>query len=282
MNIDKKSGCLPVIICKAAFIIAYLLFKRRFIKLPILSGKVNILGISVDALDMSGVLTKAEEFINSAAPHHVFTADASGLIRAAEDVEFAELVKNADLVTADGAGAMLAVEMRGGRLSDRVSGCDLVDKLSELAAKNGYGVYFFGAAEGVAESAAIKLQQKYPSLSIAGIRNGYFKPEDEEEIARQVIAAKPQILFVALGIPKQEQFIRKYFHLLNIPVMVGVGGSFDVISGTINRAPVWMQKSGLEWLYRLIQEPQRLPRMTALPRFIVTAWKTKETEKIQR
>jgi N-acetylglucosaminyldiphosphoundecaprenol N-acetyl-beta-D-mannosaminyltransferase len=281
MKNNVKSGCLPVIICGAAAIIAGALIKRRIKKLPIITNGVTILGIPVDAVDMDGALCRIEEYITTGGPHHIFTADASGLIRAAEDEDFAKLVRAADMVTADGAGALLAVEMRGGKLPGKVSGCDLVDKLSGLAAAKGYSVFLFGAADGVATAAAEKLKSLYPTLNIAGIRNGYFKPEEEEEIVRQIIAANPQILYVALGIPKQEQFIRKYFTTLNVPVMIGIGGSFDVISGTLKRAPQWMQKVGLEWLYRLIQEPKRLSRMTALPRFIVAAWKTKDVERVK-
>ncbi|MEI6521719.1 MAG: WecB/TagA/CpsF family glycosyltransferase [bacterium] len=282
MKNNSKSGCLPFIICSAAAIIAGALIKRRLKKLPVITENINILGVPVNAVDMDEALRRTESFIATGGPHHVFTADASGLIRAAEDSEFAELVRDADMVTADGAGAMLAVEMRGGKLPGRVSGCDLVDKLSELAAVKGYRVYLFGAAEGVAMAAAEKLQTKYPALNIVGVRNGYYKPDEEEDIVQQIIAANPQILYVGLGIPKQEQFIRKYFTTLNIPVMIGIGGSFDVISGTLKRAPQWMQKVGLEWLYRLIQEPQRLPRMTALPRFIVAAWKSRESERVKK
>ncbi|HOF89226.1 MAG TPA: WecB/TagA/CpsF family glycosyltransferase [Armatimonadota bacterium] len=224
----------------------------------------------VDPLTMEAAVARIESFIAAGGPHHVFTADASGIMRTWEDPELRDIVRQADLVTPDGAGVMLATELQGRRLPERVSGCDLVDRLAERSAERGYRLYLFGAADGVADAAAAALVEKYPGVHIAGTRHGYFTDDEELKIVQAINRAKPDILFVALGIPKQEQFIRKYFALLRAPVMIGVGGSFDVISGQLKRAPEWMRKSGLEWLFRLIQQPERLPRFAALPRFVWT------------
>ena len=197
-------------------------------------------------------------------------------MRTQDDPDLLDIVRQADLVTPDGSGVMLASGLLGVRLPERVSGVDLVDRLSALSAHKGYRVYLFGAAQGVADAAAHSLLAHYPSLVIAGTRHGFFTPEEEAGIVREIAAAQPDILFVALGIPKQEQFIRRHFHALGVPAMLGVGGSFDVISGRLHRAPRWMQRVGMEWLYRLIQEPSRLPRITALPRFIIAAWKARK------
>jgi len=241
--------------------------------LPLATSPVEILGILVDPITTAEVLQKVEEFIQLRTPHHIFTADASGIMRAQEEKSLRAIILQADIVTADGFGVMLAAQMRGTVLPERVSGCDLVERISELAAEKGYSEYFFGAAEGVAIASASALKKRYPGLHIAGTRNGFFSEADEARIVREITAAKPDVLFVALGIPKQEQFIRRHFAELGVPVMIGIGGSFDVISGVLMRAPRWMQRSGFEWLYRLCQQPGRLPRLYVLPHFVVEAWR---------
>ncbi|OPZ83043.1 MAG: putative N-acetylmannosaminyltransferase [bacterium ADurb.Bin429] len=222
---------------------------------------------------MEEAVSLIESFIAEGGPHHVFTADASGIMRAHEDSELRDIIRQADLVTPDGAGVILATELQGMRLPERVSGCDLVERLARLSAERGYRIYLFGAAEGVADAAAAALVEKYPGVHIAGTRNGFFSEDEEVKIVQAINRAKPDILFVALGIPKQEKFIRKHFELLRAPVMIGVGGSFDVISGQLKRAPQWMRQAGLEWLFRILQQPERLPRFAALPQFVWTAWR---------
>ena len=152
---------------------------------------------------------------------------------------------------------------------------NLVEHISALAAKHGHTVFLLGAKEEVVQDAAARLQTRYPGLKIVGVRNGYFNAEEERAIVAQIAQVKPDILFVALGIPKQEQFIDNHRAELGVPVMIGIGGSLDVISGHLRRAPHWMQHTGLEWLYRLYQEPTRLPRMIALPNFIIAVWRTR-------
>lgn len=236
-------------------------------------GKVEILGAPIDAVTYETALARAAEFIESGAPHHLFTADVSGIMRARDDPELLEIIRTADLVTADGAGVLWAARVFDFPLPERVSGVDLVRRLSALAAERGYRVFLLGAAPGVAEEAARVLAAENPGLDICGIQHGYF--EDEAAVARALGEAQPQILFVALGIPRQEQFIRRWYRELAIPLCVGVGGSFDVISGRLRRAPAWMQRCGLEWLYRTIQEPKRWRRLGALPRFMLAiAWES--------
>jgi N-acetylglucosaminyldiphosphoundecaprenol N-acetyl-beta-D-mannosaminyltransferase len=224
---------------------------------------------------MPEALDQIEGFIAKGGPHHVFTADASGLIRAYDDPNLLAIVRRADLVTPDGAGTMLSARMRGITLPERVSGCDLVQRLAERAARNGHRLYLLGAAPGVADAAATKLVQRFPDLVVAGVRDGYFAPAQEPGVVRAIAEARPDILFVALGIPKQEQFIDAHRDTLGAPVLIGVGGSFDVIAGNLRRAPRWMQRLALEWLFRAAQEPKRLGRLTALPRFLWTAWRTR-------
>jgi N-acetylglucosaminyldiphosphoundecaprenol N-acetyl-beta-D-mannosaminyltransferase len=277
MTTSRKSvGCILGLLALGGTVVAGALIQRRRKRLPVAAERFAVLDVPVDPLTMAEALARIEAFIAEGTPHHVFTADASGIMRAQEDPELQAIVQQADLVTPDGAGVMLATELQGMRLPERVSGCDLVERLAQLSAENGYRLYLFGAAEGVADAAAAALVERHPGVQIAGTRHGFFTEDDEVKIVQAINRAKPDILFVALGIPKQEKFIRKHFELLRAPVMIGVGGSFDVISGQLSRAPRWMQKSGLEWLYRLLQEPKRLPRLAALPQFIWTAWRKRK------
>ncbi|MHB9024646.1 MAG: WecB/TagA/CpsF family glycosyltransferase [Armatimonadota bacterium] len=274
-NALQKTGCVIGALI-AGVAIGGSVLTRRWKRLPVAWGRVELLEVPVDSLTMPEVLARVEEFIASGKPHHIFTADASGIMLAQADPQVLDIVRQADLITPDGAGVLVAASLRGVRLPERVSGVDLVERISALAAEKGYRVYLFGAAEGVATAAADALTTRYPGLQVAGTRNGYFIPEDESRIVAEIAEARPDVLFVALGIPKQEQFIRNHFAELGVPVMIGIGGSFDVISGQLKRAPGWMQHSGMEWLFRLLQQPSRLPRLAALPRFILAAMRSKE------
>jgi N-acetylglucosaminyldiphosphoundecaprenol N-acetyl-beta-D-mannosaminyltransferase len=239
------------------------------------AGKVDILGVSIDALTYDSALERMDAMIAGGGAHHVFTADVSGIMRAREDAELAEIVRTCDLVTADGAGVLWAARLFDFPLPERVSGVDLVRRLCALAADKGYRVYLLGAAPGVAEAAGERLRAEHPGLDLCGIHDGYFT--DEQEVVELLRAARPHILFVALGIPKQEQFIRRWYRELDIPLCLGIGGSFDVISGRLERAPLWMQRAGLEWLFRVKQEPKRWRRLAALPKFVgliaVSSWR---------
>lgn len=257
----------------AILVVGGLVVARRLKRAPAATGRVDILDIPIDPLTMPQALVAVDEFIASRQPHHVFTADASGIMRAQEDPALQEIILQADLVTADGAGVLLASRLNGAALPERVSGVDLVEEISRLAAQRGYLIYLFGAADGVAKLAAAELQKRHPGLTIVGVRNGYFTTDEEAGIVREIAQARPDVLFVALGIPRQELFIRSHFAELGVPVMIGVGGSFDVISGTLKRAPRWMQRAGLEWLYRFAQQPSRLPRLAALPQFVYASWR---------
>ena len=271
-----SAGCLLGGLAAAAVVIGGAVAARRWRRMPVAERRLELLDVPVDPLTMEEVLTRIEAFIRTREPHHIFTADASGIMRAQEEPELLEIVRRADLVTPDGAGVLLATRMKGMRLPERVSGVDLVDRISEMAARKGYRIYLLGASAMVVQSAAGVLASRYPGLIIAGIHDGYFTPEAEPRVVRDIAVARPDVLFVALGIPKQEQFIRRHFTALGVPVMIGVGGSYDVISGQLKRAPAWMQQSGLEWLYRFLQQPSRFPRLSALPKFMLAAWKTRK------
>ncbi|MBM3498608.1 MAG: WecB/TagA/CpsF family glycosyltransferase, partial [Armatimonadetes bacterium] len=230
---------------------------------------IRLLGVRITPVSMDAALDRARDFIAEGSPHIIVTSDASGMIRAREDAELREIMDEADLVTADGQGVVLAARLLNVPIRERVSGVDMVQRLCELATEAGHSVFLLGGAEGVAEAAGESLKAAVPGLRIAGVQHGYFAPDEEAGIIDRIRRAQPAVLFVAFGIPRQEKWIRAHMDELGVPVCIGVGGSFDVISGRLKRAPAWMRRCGLEWLYRVIQEPRRLPRLKALPQI---AW----------
>ena len=230
---------------------------------------VHLLGMRVDRVDMAGALALVERFIAERTPHHIVTADASMVVTAAQDPEFGAIVNGADLVTPDGAGILWATKRMGSPVRVKVSGVDLAARCCALSAQKGWRIYFFGAAPGVAEEAAARIRARHPGAHIVGFRDGFFQPEDEPGIVAQIRAARPDILLVALGIPKQEKFIQRHKAALGVPVSIGVGGTLDVFSGAVRRAPVWMQNRGLEWAYRVASNPKKISKVALLPRFVL-------------
>lgn len=231
--------------------------------------RVEILGMPVDRLDMEATLTLLEAFVKENKPHLVVTADAAGIVQAQSDAEWNAIFKSADLITPDSIGVIWAAKRAGKPILHRVSGVDLVDRVCSLSADKGYRVYFLGAAPGVAELAAEKMRLVHPGCNIVGARHGYFPQDSDSIVAQEVADAKPDFLFVAMGIPRQEKFIRATQSIIQAPVSMGVGGSFDVFSGKAKRAPKVFQAMHLEWLWRLILNPKKIAKAKNLPKF---AW----------
>lgn len=233
---------------------------------------IQIHGMRIDRVDMETALERVTGWIAEGGPHQIVTADASMVVTAALDPEFAGIVAHADLVTPDGAGILWASRRLGTPIVAKVSGVDLSERLVALSGSRGWRVFFFGAAPGVAEQAAAKMRERYPDCRIVGTRDGFFAPADEASVVAQIAAAQPDILLVALGIPKQEKLIARCGAATGAKVLIGVGGTLDVFSGTVRRAPLWMQRRGLEWLYRLVSDPRqfrnRLKKQKLLPRFV--------------
>ena len=175
----------------------------------------------------------------------------------------------------DGAGTVWAGRKLGHNVPERVAGCDLFVELAKLSAKKGYKVFFFGAAPGIAEAARDKLLLVAPGLKVAGCRNGYFTEAENEEIIAEINASGADMLFAALGAPKQENWLARFRSELKPQVLMGVGGSFDVLAGKMERAPLWMQKASLEWLFRLYKQPSRIGRMMVLPQFVIKVLQSK-------
>lgn len=224
---------------------------------------VAILGIPIDILNASQALQRLEEFILSRRFHQVATANTDFLEKAMRDPELKHILQVADMVVADGMPLVMASRWLGVPLPERVTGADMVPRLAEMAAQKGYRLFMLGAKPEVAARAKARLESDYPGIQIVGCLSppiGHIVTMDNETILRQIEAARPDILLVAFGNPKQEKWIHMHRSRLQVPVCIGVGGTFDFLAGAVARAPVWMQRSGMEWLYRFRQEPRRLWR----------------------
>lgn len=233
------------------------------------TGTVELFGLPIANLTGQETLDRIAQFVLSRRPHHVVTSDSLMLVRAQRDEEFRGILEKADLITPDGTGVVWAGRLLGQPFRERVPGVELVDRICQMAAERGFSVYLLGGEPGVADCAAGQLRQRYPSLRSLGARHGYFPSQEETGVVEEIARLQPDVLFVGMGVPRQEMWISKNLQRLGVPACIGVGGSFDVISGRVPRAPAWMQNCGLEWLYRAVKEPKRLPRLLGLPRFLL-------------
>ena len=234
-----------------------------------MSERVEILGVAVDAVTMAEAVDFVEKLIVARKPSIVATANAEMLMRATHDAELEKILNAAELVVPDGAGTVWAAHHLGYEMPERVAGYDLVQELLKLAPEKSQRIFFFGSAPGIAEKAKLKAETLYPGIKIVGTRNGFFTAADEPEIIAQIKAAAPEILLAALGVPKQEKWLAAHKLELNVPVSIGVGGTLDVMAGAVRRAPKWMQRAKLEWLFRAMLQPSRAGRLIALPKFVL-------------
>jgi N-acetylglucosaminyldiphosphoundecaprenol N-acetyl-beta-D-mannosaminyltransferase len=198
----------------------------------------------------------------------IYTLNALTILLAYEKPEYAQVLERADLIVADGIGAVWAIRRLVGIKADRVAGIDLIFDLCRVCVKEQQGVFLLGGRRGVVARCAPKLQEVFPGLKIAGVHDGYWSPEEEPELVSRINRSQAGLLLVGLGQPAQEIFLDQYHHALQVRVAMGVGGSFDVLAGDLKRAPVWMRRAGLEWLYRFWQQPWRIWRLLRLLRFI--------------
>ena len=231
--------------------------------------KVTILGVPVDVITMGEAVARIDGFIEKRTPVLVATANAEMLMRATHDGALRRILQGAAMVTPDGAGTVWAAHHLGHAMPERVAGYDMVQELMREAPAKHRRIFFFGSAPGVADKAKAKAEQLYPGIEIVGTRNGFFTAADEPAIIEEIKAAHPDILLAALGVPKQEKWLAKHLSELGVPVSIGVGGTFDVMAGVMKRAPRWMQRAKLEWLFRGMMQPQRAGRLLALPRFVL-------------
>lgn len=230
---------------------------------------VEILGVRVDALTYESLLAQVAAFIAEGTPHQICTANPEFVMEARRNPAFRRVLAGADLVMADGVGLLWAARLLGRPLPERVTGSDGVPMIAQRAAQRAWRVFLLGAAPGVARRAGEILAQRYPGLQVVGTYAGSPADAEAPEIIACIRAARPHLLFVAYGAPRQDLWIAKHRDRLGVPVMMGVGGTLDFIAGVQKRAPTWVQRLNLEWLYRLITQPWRWRRQLDLPRF---AW----------
>ena len=207
---------------------------------------------------MDGTLARCEELIAAGRPAQHVAINAAKLVAMQRDLELREIVAACDLVSADGQAVVWASRLLGDPLPARVAGIDLMHELLGLSERKGYKVFVLGAKKDVLEQAVANAGEMYPGLQLAGARDGYFDDDEAATVADEIRAAAPDILFVAMPSPKKEYWLARYGKLIGVPFVMGVGGAVDVLAGQTRRAPRWLQRAGLEWLYRLLQEPRRM------------------------
>ena len=229
---------------------------------------MEILGCRLDLLDATQATDRIFAFVRNSESAQVVTLGTEMVVYAQKDDQFRDVVNHCALSVCDTVGLLAVARSRGAHLSDRVTGVELVESLCKRAARDGTGIYLFGGAEGVAADAAAILEARFPGLHIAGVRNGFFVSEDEPAILEQIRSSGAKLLFVGLGSPRQEFWLAKNLASTGCGAGLGVGGSFDVLSGRTKRAPLLWQRFGAEWLYRLLSDPTRFRRQLALPYFV--------------
>ena len=235
--------------------------------------KEIILGVKVNTENYDELIKKLFQRIENNEKSLVVAINPEKLMKAKEDQSLKDLLNRAEFQIPDGIGVILASKLNKGNIKSRVTGIDMMDRIVREAARTRKSIFLYGAKPGVAEQAAEALQFTYPSLIVAGTQDGYEK--DNEIVKNKINEAKPDILFVAMGSPRQEEWIEANRDQLHPSLYQGVGGSFDVLAGNIKRAPEFFQKTGLEWFYRLAKEPSRLQRQMVLPKFLLETLKSK-------
>ncbi len=218
---------------------------------------------------MAQAIDTVERLVRDGGSHQIVTVNGAMLVRAAHDESVRAALNNCTLCIADGAGVLLTAWLLGAPALARIPGVELAEAMCALAATHGYRVFLLGGQPGVADAASDVLRGQYPDLTVAGSLHGYFT--DEESVIAQIRRTSPHILLVGLGFPRQEQWIAAHRDHLKVPVIMGVGGTFDVLAGRVRRAPRWVQNLGLEWVYRLVQEPRRWRVVIGLPQLVYLA-----------
>lgn len=220
------------------------------------SEKVNIFGVEVDSLTMEGSVDRARELVKEGRTCQHVVLNAAKVVAMDEDPELARVVSSCDMINADGSSIVLASKVLGSPLPERVAGIELFDELVGAAAEDGHSVYFLGAQPHVVTAVAKHYSDLHPTLKVAGTHDGFW--DDDEEVIAHIRAAKPDYLFLAIPSPRKEFWLSNNLEALGVPFVMGVGGSFDVVAGEVTRAPKILIAIGMEWSWRLIQEPRRM------------------------
>lgn len=238
--------------------------------------KIRIFGVEIFNIDFEEGSSLIDEFLQEECPHRIFTPNTEIVMAARQDPKLQEMINGADLVVADGIGLIYGSKIRKKPLKERVTGFDLSMEMIEKAHNHRYSLYFLGGKPGIGEKAVANLLKQYPNLNIVGYHHGYFKGshvgepnhQQELEIIEEINKLKPDMIFVGLGFPKQEQWITKHYKNLKTKILIGNGGVLDVLAGEAKRAPDIFIRLNLEWFYRLLQNPSRLKRQMAIPKFL--------------
>ena len=237
--------------------------------------KETYLGVNVSPLSYEGIISEIKSRMTRNEQSTIIAVNPEKIISAQKNAEVKDLINNSTFQIADGVGVLLASKVKGGGITSRVTGVDMMGKLLDFASSEGHPVYFYGAKEEVVTKAISEIKNARPTLNVAGYTNGYEK--DEATLIERIKESNAKVLFVALGSPKQELWIKRNLaNLPNVLVFQGVGGSFDVFSGMVKRAPALFRKFGLEWLYRLASNPSRLKRQMNLPIFLMKVLKERK------
>ena len=229
--------------------------------------KEQYLGVNVITLNYDEIIKDIKKRMEEGLTSTIIAVNPEKVITASKDEQIKTLINEATYQIPDGVGILMASRLKGGRIQSRVTGVDMMERLLKFASDEGKKVFMYGAKEEVVATAKAKIEEKYPSIRITGYSNGYAK--DQDELVRKINQSGAEIIFVALGSPRQELWIRDHMKDLNLKVYQGVGGSFDVFAGNVKRAPSFFRKAGLEWFYRLITDPKRFKRQLALPKFLL-------------
>jgi N-acetylglucosaminyldiphosphoundecaprenol N-acetyl-beta-D-mannosaminyltransferase len=233
--------------------------------MTVLADRAEVLGCAIDRVDMSEAAERCDRFVRTRAGAQHMAVNAAKIVAMRHDEALHDLIDHCELVTADGQAVVWASRLLGDPLPARVAGIDLMLELLALAERRGYRVYLLGARAETLERAVARLCKHHPGLAVAGHRDGYFSEAEEPSVAAEIRAARPDLLFVAMPTPRKEYFLGRWGPELDVPFSMGVGGAFDVVAGVTRRAPRPLQRLGLEWAFRLAQEPRRLFR-----RYLVT------------
>lgn len=216
------------------------------------------MGVEIDRLDLEQTVARIEEIITAGVPSQHIAVSATNVVALHEDPRLFEIARTCALVGVDGQGVVWASRLLGDPLPERVMALDLMERLLEVAEEKGYSIYILGATQEVLEGAVANIRGRHPRLTVAGYRNGYYGPEDDDEIVAAIRESEADMLFAAMPSPKKEYWLAQHREALGVPFMMGVGGGVDVIAGRTRRAPRFIQRSGFEWVFRMVQEPRRL------------------------
>jgi len=223
-----------------------------------MKNRINILNCPIDKFTMQETIDKIDKSIQNKTNLHHVVVNAAKIVYMQKDKELYDSIVSSDIINPDGQAVVWATRILNQPLRERVSGIDLMENLVKLASEKDYKIFFFGAKEEIVKKVVNNYISLYNNKIIAGYRNGYFTKKEEIKIAKEIEESRADILFVAISSPTKEIFLNKYKNIINIPFIMGVGGSFDVVAGKVKRAPLWMQDYGLEWFYRTMQEPRRM------------------------